>query len=256
MRARWLFAVALSTLAGTAAASPPRGKLHVRRAHARQSLATFDAAAETAPSYRYANLSKEACLAELTERHIEHIVVHEAPGVLAPVRLPNGVGGVRYHTRLPVSERATSPWEVFDCRLVLALDEFSKIVVAHGYDEAITYSGWRPPNKGWPKDKLAVRHPGGLAVDIKELRKSTAPNNDETLDVMKDYQGAIGSPSCGPSAKSPRPESPNSSQLRAIFCEAVSARMFTSMLSPNHDRAHHNHFHLEVTPHVTWRLIR
>lgn len=253
MRAWQLLAIAWVTVTAPAAAAATP---HRRVAHAKASLATFDPEATSAPSYRYANLSREACLGELTERQIEYLAVADAPGVLAPVRIPNGVGGVRYHTQLPAPERTSSPWEVFDCRLVLALADFSTILKAHGYDEAIIFSGWRPPGKRWPQNKLADRHPGGLAVDVKQLRKSSAPDGSETLDITANYHGSIGSPSCGPTAQLPNPPEPKATELRAIYCEAVAARIFTSMLSPNHNRAHFNHFHLEVTPIVTWRLIR
>ena len=251
MRARWLFGLVLGTMTSSAFAAG-----HRPGSRARRSLAEHDAEHASAPSYRYANREKGAGFAELDARHVEYVKLDEAPGVLAPVRIPNGVGGVRYHTGIPAAERATSPWEVFDCRLVLALDDFSKILTAHGYVEAITFSGWRPPGKHWPKDRLATRHPGGLAVDIKALRKPDATDETATLDVTADYHGEIGKPSCGPNAQEPTPPSARATELRAIYCEAVAARLFTSMLSPNHDRPHHNHFHLEVTPSVTWRLIR
>ena len=52
-----------------------------------------------------------------------------------------------------------------------------------------------------------------------------------------------------------RPDSTEARALRAIFCEAADQRLFTTMLSPNYNNAHENHFHLEITPGVTWRLV-
>ena len=45
-------------------------------------------------------------------------------------------------------------------------------------------------------------------------------------------------------------------ELRSIVCEAADQRLFTVILTPNYNRAHANHFHLEVTPDVTWHLVR
>lgn len=249
-----------------APAPPPRSngaRTHVGHAshahgrpHPRRSLATFEPGYADAPSYRYANLSAEACYAELQTRGIEHTRVDEAPGVLAPVRIPNSVGGVRYHTALPPERRASSPYEVFDCRLVLALHDFSKIVLAHGYDDVITFSGWRPPGSMWPKDKLARRHPGALAVDIQAFRKSGDTENQESLSITLDYHGQIDAPSCGPEAQKPNPQTEKATKLRQIVCEAAEQKMFSSILTPNHDRPHYDHLHVEVTPDVKWRLVR
>lgn len=222
----------------------------------RRSLAVFDAEQATSPSFRYANLGAEACFAALDERRIAWVAAGSAPGVLAPVRIPAGVGGVSYHTALSPARRRTSPYEVFDCRLVLALDDFAKILLAHGYDEVLIFSGWRPPPRGWPEGKLGRRHPGGLAVDVKALRSSADADGAETLDVEADYHGQIDAPSCGANGQIPDPPTSKSIALREILCEAVEARIFTSVLTPNHDRPHANHFHLEVTPEVPWRLVR
>ncbi len=73
------------------------------------------------------------------------------------------------------------------------------------------------------------------------------------------YHGQIGAESCGAKAQKPAAQGDalgKALELRAIYCEAADKRMFTSMLSPNYDRAHFNHFHLEVTTEVKWRLVR
>ncbi len=145
-----------------------------RRPKRRKSLATFTADYATAPAYHYANLDGPSCLAELDKRKVSYERVAEARGVLVPVRIPDGVGGVLYRTALPRAKGRQSPWEVFDCRLVLALDDFSKILLAHRIDEVIMFSAWRPPGKNWPKDKPARRHPGALAIDMYRFRQQVA----------------------------------------------------------------------------------
>lgn len=223
---------------------------------------------KSAPSARYAALEPAGCHAALRKRKIEFEVVPQAPGVLAPVRIPKGVGGVVFRTMLPRDQGKTSPWEVFDCRLVLALDDFAAILVRHDIGEALIFSAWRPPPKSWPEGEIARRHPGGLAVDVLALVRKKPESDDggekaksETeraprLDVEKHFGGKIGSESCGPKARAPHPKTAEALELRAIYCDAAAGRMFTSMLSPNYDRAHHNHFHLEITPDVSWRMVR
>ena len=145
---------------------------------------------KSAPSVHYAGLSKTACHAELRKRAVSFESVAEARGVLAPVRIPNGIDGVLYRTALSRKKGRTSPWEVFDCRLVVALVDFTKIIKKHDIDEVRIFSGWRPPRKSWPLDKIAKRHPGALAIDIRRFRKKPAKEGEEPtwLNVEDDWK--------------------------------------------------------------------
>lgn len=248
--------ITLATALAAPSVAGPKGK-----------QATFEPNWKSAPSAKYGRLSAAACRSELIKRNITFTKVTDAPGVLAPVRIPEGVGGVVFHTLVLAKDRPT-PWEVFDCRLVLALHDFSAILVAHAIDDVVIFSAWRPPPPKWPEGKLARRHPGALAVDVMRLRwnkpvaKSEGGGSTEAeteavwIDVRKDFHGRIGDKTCGPKARPPRRKTPESKTLRAVVCEAAKQRLFTSILTPNHDRHHHDHLHLEVTPHVKWRMVR
>jgi hypothetical protein len=221
-------------------------------AQAREKLARFPAGADRTPASRYAALGRDSCLRELRRRGIAFRSVDSARGVLAPVRLLGKVGGVRYRTDLDPSAGRRAPWEVFDCRLVLALDDFSTILRAHEVVEVRIFSAWRPPAKSWPKGKVARRHPGALALDARVFRKQ----DGSELDVDAQWGGAIGAETCGAGAAAPEPPSPQARELRSIVCEAADARIFHSILTPNYDRPHHNHLHLEVTAEVKWFIVR
>ena len=86
--------------------------------------------------------------------------------------------------------------------------------------------------------------------------KASSKNSYRWLDVRKDFGGQIGAPSCGDKAPKPRPNTEKARAIRKVYCDAARARIFTSMLSPNYDRPHHDHFHLELTPKVKWRIVR
>lgn len=211
------------------------------------------------PSTRYGAMTADQCTAELGKRSVSFTRVKEAPGVLAPVRLPKDVGGVTYRTQIASHLRNKNPFDVFDCRLVLALSDFSKILAAHDIDEVLMFSAWRPPSKKtWPEGKLGTRHPGGLAIDAFRFGKKLAPGQTERtwIDVEKDFSGHIGAPPCGADAPKPAPDTASAKELRSLVCEAADQHIFTSILTPNFDRAHKNHFHLEVTPDVKWYLVR
>ncbi len=213
---------------------------------------------EKHPSTRYAALTAPDCLSELGRRKITFTPVQSAPGVLAPVRLPDDVGGVVYRTAIARHLRGTNPYDIFDCRLALALHDFSKVLLAHDIDEVLIFSAWRPPGKQWDGGKLGHRHPGALAIDAYRFGKKLADGQTERtwLEVEKDFHGTIGPAPCGSGAAPPSPSTPEARELRSIACEAADQHFFTSILTPNYNRAHFNHFHLEVTPEVKWYLVR
>lgn len=220
------------------------------RAYAMDPVQPPDAA--SAPAVRYASLGQGACEAELKKRGIAFTRVDSARGVLAPVRLTSGIRGITYRTELPAHQRATSPYEILDCRLVLALDDFSAILAKHDVVEVLHYSVYRPPSAShpWPSGKVGSRHDGGLAIDAgKFVRK-----DGSVLHVEKDFHGRIGTSTCGPNT-GPDPATVEALALRKIVCEAAEQRLFNVELTPDYNWQHRNHFHLEVTANAKWFLV-
>lgn len=200
----------------------------------------------------YAQMSPATCLAALNERHIPFSREEPKRGVEIPIRLTGRVAGVLFRTDFPDGERASVPWEVFDCRLVLSLDDFAEILRAHSVAEVRIFSAWRPPAKSWPMTEQARRHEGALAVDVRELRKDTG----ETLNILDQFHGRLGAPQCSPEAPVPSPDTPEARELHDIVCAAAAAHIFNSILTPNYNPPHKNHFHLELTPDVDWFMLR
>ncbi|MCA9643560.1 MAG: hypothetical protein H6718_34820 [Polyangiaceae bacterium] len=259
------------------------------RSHA-ESKAEFPADASQAKAVQYAALDHRRCIEALEQRKINFSIEKEAPGVLIPVRLLGPLHGVTWRTDFSAEQRRTTPYEVLDCRLLLALDDFSRILEKHDVEEVRVFSFWRPPAKDWPKDKIAKRHPGGLAADVRLFKKrpkpaEEAPKQDgETkeqakrsspkkksprkskkqkkkgsaeneLSVLDDFGGKIGGKACGKGATPPKPDSAKARELREIYCEAAGGRLFNVMLSPHFDKHHFNHFHLEVAAGVKWFIV-
>ncbi len=212
---------------------------------------------ERQPSTRYGAMSGDACLAELARRGVEVTRVSEAPGVVTPVRLPKDVGGVVYRTDAPAYLRDKTPYDIFDCRLVLSLSDFSRILRAHDVDEVRLFSAYRPAPGAQEGMEAGTRHAGGLAMDARRFGKRADSQGERVwLDVEHDFHGTLGAAPCGPGAAPPSPATPEARELRSIACEAADQHMFTTILTPSYDRAHRNHFHLEVTPGVRWYLVR
>ncbi len=224
----------------------------VGRARAAESdLLSFASDVAQTPAYRYAQLDRAAWEAELTQRGIPFTPVADARGVLAPVRLAGPIRGIAYHSGIPEKDRATSPYEIFDCRLVLALDDFSALLAQHDVVEVLHLSAYRPPSsKRWPAGKIGQRHDGALALDAGVFVR----RDGSTLNVEKDFHGRIGARTCGPST-GPSPATPEAIELRRIVCEAADAHLFQVELTPDYNWQHRNHFHLEVTAKVGWFLV-
>jgi len=204
--------------------------------------------ASTTPAVRYAQLSQAECEAELVTRKID-FVRETGNAVLAPVRLTGPLHAVVFRTDASDKDRPASPYEIADCRLVLALDDFAEILHDHDIVEVRHYSMYRPP-RSWPDGKFGTRHDGARAIDAGRF----IDRSGTTLDVDRDFHGAIGAKTCGDGA-APKPATPAALTLRAILCEAVARRLFNVVLTPNYNRPHHNHFHLEVTVGVAWFLV-
>jgi hypothetical protein len=166
------------------------------------------------------------------------------------VRLSGPLHGVAYHSTLPVRQRASSPYEILDCRLVLALDDFSAILAKHDVVEVVHYSVYRPPSTSFPAAQIGRQHDGALAIDAGWFKRK----DGSVLQVERDFHGRIGAGTCGPGT-GPLPVTAEASALRSIVCEAADAHLFNVELTPDYNWQHRNHFHLEVTPAVRWFLV-
>ena len=214
--------------------------------------ATFPSDVAATFAYRVAQLDRPACLGELARRHIPFQGVADAPGGRAPVRLNGALGSIKFITAAPESERDRLPWEVLDCRLVLALNEWTRVLEAHDVSEVVFSSGWRPATKlATAGGEEGKRHAGALAMDVHAFRLKSGGE----LVVERDFHGHIDLPVCGPESTAPNQSSSEARQLRSIVCSSADLRLFQSILTPNYDVHHANHFHVEVTPSVRWFIL-
>ena len=220
-----------------------------RRRKARRTAVTSTIDATTTAAWRYGGMTAEECEAELRARDIA-FASEPTRGVMAPVRLTGPLHGVTFRTRLSEEDRATSPWEIADCRLVLALADFAEVLAAHEIVDVRHYSMHRVPPRSWSPGKTGTQHYGAMAIDAAIF---TARDGTK-IDVNDDWHRRIGARTCGPKA-APRRKTEQAITLRAILCETAAKRIFNVILTPNHNRGHRNHFHLEVTAGVKWFIV-
>jgi hypothetical protein len=237
-----LFALAIACAApassagfGAPGVSPPSGPYRV------------GAPPAPPPAVRYGRLDRASCETELGVRGVVFTRVDEARGVLEPVRLGGPLHGVTYHSGLPAAQRATSPLEIVDCRLALALDDFARQLAAHDVVEVVHFSIYRPPSRGAVASRHPSPHDRGLAIDAASFVK----RDGTKLDVERDFHGRIGEATCGGGA-GPHPATPEALELRRIVCDAADAKLFNVALTPDFNWKHRNHFHLEVRADVGW----
>lgn len=205
-----------------------------------------------APNTRYAALDRDTCEAELTRRSVPFVRGEPTEGVMAPVRLRGAVRGVSIHTSRSAKEREKSIYEIFDCRLVLALDDFSDLVSRRDVVEMIHFNAYRPKTQnGCTQKYWGLQHCAALAIDVGELKRK----DGSVLNVDRDFHGRIGLGTCA-SGTGPSPVTPQATELWSFVCDAAQRALFNVMLTPNYNTEHKNHFHLEITPDAGWMMIK
>ncbi|MES1187085.1 MAG: extensin family protein [Myxococcales bacterium] len=201
---------------------------------------------KTSPASRLAGLSGAQCLAEVARRKLSVSRFRGAAvGVATPVRVTGPIGGVRF-----VTPGGKSPYGILDCRLALALSELAPLLQRYDVVEARIDNMYRP-HAHLPGKKKPSQHSFGLAADLTRLKRA----DGSELVVERDFQGAIGEPVCGEGARARAELSSDAAALRDLVCQASRAGLFHHILTPNHDQAHRDHFHLDIARGARQRLI-
>lgn len=157
------------------------------------------------------------------------------PGVGAPSRIVGPIHGVRF-----ILPPKSSKFGVMDCRLVLALEEVTKVVSEYGV-AAIRIDNSYRPHAHLPGSRRPSQHNYGLAADVMAFVLS----DGRTLEIERDWPAARGEPACGPEARLSK-DTAEALELRNIVCAIARAQIFHHMLTPNHDYAHRNHVHMDI----------
>jgi hypothetical protein len=206
--------------------------------------------AEKTLAFRYANLDDAEVVAELERRGIAWTpATPPLPGVRTPIRLTAPLRGVRIHSTLPEPERKSSPFEILDARLALALDDFCSLLARHDVVEIVHYTMYRPPAELPPDLYKQIRHPAGLAIDLGAVRKA----DGRWLAIGPHWPSDIGAKTCGEGAR--EHWSRAGREIVSIACEAADLGIFHFILTPHFDAAHADHLHLEIKPDTRWFLV-
>ncbi|HLV65122.1 MAG TPA: extensin family protein [Polyangiaceae bacterium] len=187
----------------------------------------------------------EQCRKELRARRLPAEPTKPHSGIATPLRLTGPLRGVRF-----ISPGKRSVYGVLDCRLVLALDELSRVLAELDVVEVYIDNLYRPRAR-LPGKKARSQHAYGLAADIMGFKLA----DGRVLDIERDFHGTIGVPPCGP--KSPPVELPSEGVLlREIVCRVAREGVFHHLLTPNFNRAHRNHLHVDIKRDARGYLLR
>ncbi|WP_437803124.1 extensin family protein [Sorangium sp. So ce693] len=233
----------------------------------------------------YGGLSADACDREVRRRGIPHAPARGAPLVDRPIRITGALHGVTFRGDGVAKPRSASPFDIADCRLVLALDDLAAFLATRGVAEVVHFSMHRPAPAGavaptkapakppagkkTPKGAGKAAKPGeraakkpaaapgrpnqhalGLAIDVAAFVKADGTR----LDVKADWLGAIGAPPCGPGSE-PKAPTPHALELREILCSISTSGLFNVVLTPNANEAHANHFHFDIKRDARYFLL-
>lgn len=190
----------------------------------------------------------------------------ETPMVESPLLLDGFVDGVEIRPRWPRSDPVN---EVVDCRLALALIAVARVAKDLGLRSILFYSAYRPirpvPRRCDSSDahaqckkerkryaKMVKRsgksqHRRALAIDIRWLVKE----DGDTVDVLEHFERRDGENPC-----SYETSTHEAKLLQEFVCALHLDKIFNVILTPNADKAHRNHFHLDITPDARWYIIR
>ena len=198
-----------------------------------------------APAARNANLSPAACQALVRKKKLP--VKRDGrptPGVATALRFTGPLQGVTFLTG-----GWKSPYGVMDCRLVLAFDELTEVLIQHDVAQVHVGTMYRKNSK-LGKGKPS-QHAHALAADIVAFKLA----DGRLLDITRDFHGEIGAPVCGPGSRVLE-ETPEAIALRSLVCDIAGRGLFHYMLTPNYNLAHHDHLHVDIKRDAKRSVIR
>jgi hypothetical protein len=222
-----LLASLLAACATTNAVIPPDEPARLRAEEPPAAPASRPASSRPAlpaqlPTFRSSTIPGGlACLIRLRELGVEAASLPAVKGVLTPVRVAGPINGVQLRS---LGKRPL----VADCRLVLALHRAAPYLLQMGVEVLHFSSSYR--YSLMPSGRLS-QHAMGLAIDVHKVTI-----HGELYDVEEDFVLGLGADACGGS----------SPPLNRMACLLRAWGLFDWVLTPDFDRAHRNHFHLDI----------
>ncbi len=173
------------------------------------------------------------CLAALEAAEIVVTPVHELDSsVMRPLRIDSPIGGVTFEMEATHAERGDVV--ALACEMIARLPRLAEVLRAHQVRRVEVLSA----SRATPRTSF---HTMGLALDM-----SAFETDDGTiLSVNDDFVETPDRLTCGGRR---RPRGERARTLREIACELADTDAFSSVLTPNYNDGHRNHFHIDARP--------
>lgn len=170
---------------------------------------------------------EQECLQAMRQQGIE-VHLHKAPvrmPIATPVQIKGPIAGVNFR------HGHAGPL-VVSCELATRLPVLAKVVSKQGVRTVIVASAFRDK----PQTSF---HTMGLGLDLSQFITDDGP-----LSIWGDFMKTPTSPTCdAPPAKSPK-----ANALRAIACDLAKTHVYSSVLTPNYNEGHRDHYHIDIRP--------
>jgi hypothetical protein len=176
-----------------------------------------------------------ACLRALRDadvpfRHVERELPTPVP---VPVVITGEVRGVRF--RVAQSDRELE----LSCEMAARLPALARLLTQHGVEEVVVVSSYR--------DQPQVSfHTFGLALDMAAFMV-----DGRMLSVARHFEQTPEVETCGAT-----PASAEGRVLLGLACALAESGMFASVLTPNYNAGHRDHFHVDVRPDDPRHFVR
>lgn len=179
--------------------------------------------------------SSARCLAAVAKQRlpVEPLARPFVTPVPTPVVLTGPVGGISF--RAMQSDRQVE----LSCELAARLPALAALLREHGVRVAHVNSSYR-------EQPRVSFHTFGLALDIAGFETRDGP-----LVVATDFELAPGVATCDA-----KPETERGRRMLAIACALAQSGLFSSVLTPNYNAGHRDHFHLDVRPNDPRLFVR
>lgn len=178
-------------------------------------------------SQRFSVRPEAECLADLASKGV---VARRRPDLVTPVPSPvellgpvDGVWFLSSHIERPI---------VIACELAARLPALAAILKRHGVEGVELISDYR-------EEPFTSFHTMGMALDIGRLYRGRG-----FMSVQAHYEATPNQRTCS----GPQPSGASARVLRRIACDVYRSGQFHSMLTPNYNEGHRDHFHIDIRP--------
>lgn len=161
----------------------------------------------------------------------------ERTPIPAPVRVDGAIGGVSFP-----KAREGAPLYVA-CELAVRMPALAAVLRDHHVREATVLSAWRLV----PRTSF---HTFGLALDLTRF----ARDDGSVLVVDTDWVADPSRPTCQGVDRTPT-DAPGPA-LRALACDLADRAGLSTVITPEYNEGHHDHFHVDVRPHDARLFVR